>query len=172
MSPSASLPYEFRDIGFDNSGKAYVFAGTFNTNWNMDGLLFSTTNFSALTTIDTVTNVSGYFWSAQHTPDNDRVWFARGNEVYVYDATNTTIRPSIQQMSNLIKGSAIAYDSLNDLCYVGPLTGGGKRVRLRGYQSPIQRSNSPLAVALRAITKGRPEATPEEFAQARASLGK
>jgi hypothetical protein len=171
MSPS-DLPtaYEFRDISFDNRGRAYVFAGTYNTNWNMDGVLFSTTNFSNLTTFDPnnpISNIPGYFWSAQYTSDNNRVWFAHGNDVYVYDAARPTAAPGTQKIGTLSGGGAITYDSLNDLCYIG--VDGGRRA-LRGYKSHWQKSNSPLARAVRAITKGRPEPTAEELAQAQASL--
>ena len=167
MSPS-DLPtaYEFRDISFDSSGRAYIFAGTYNGNWNMDGLLFIT-DFTTNTTITTISNVSGYYWSAQYTSDNNRVWFARGNDVYVYNATRPTAAPGIQTIATLAGSGGIPYDSLNDLCYIG--VDGGRRA-LRGYKSHWQKSNSPLARAVRAITKGRPEPTAEELAQAQASL--
>lgn len=174
MSPSANRPYEFRDITF-NGTRAYVLVGTYNSNWNMDGLLFSTTNFTATPTIDTISDEAGYFWSTQYTADNNRLWYAHGNSIRVYDAGNGPVPPPAQTPAELgmanLSGSG-SYDSLNDLGYVGAVDDTHKKRSLRGYRSPLQRSRSPLAVALRAITGGRPEATPEEFAQARAAIGK
>ena len=162
--------YEYRDISFDNSGKAYILVGTYNASWNLAGQLFSTPDFRTLTPIETLPGTApGYYWAAQWTPDNQRIWFAHGNDVYVYDATNTALAPGVQGIATLA-GSGGAYDNLNDLCYVG-VDGTGRRA-LRGYRSHWQKSNSPLARAVRAITKGRPEPTAEELAQAQASLGK
>jgi hypothetical protein len=161
---------EFRDVSLDGSGNFYIFVGTYNASWNMDGFIYraALATPTTLTQFAAVSNVPGYFWSAQYTPDNDRVWFAHGNDIYVYDATNYLTSIGILHMSDLISTGGIAYDSLNDLCFIGTDT--GTRVRLSGYKSPLQVSKTPLAVALRAITQGRPEATEEEIAQAQASL--
>jgi hypothetical protein len=161
--------YEYRDISFNpNTGMAYIFAGTYNSNWNMDGEIYSTPNIgtTAPTSIVTVRNGAGYYWSAQYTADFDRIWFARGNDVYVYNASNTG-NVAFQDINTLSGGGTITYDSLNDLCYIGL---DGTRRTLRGYKSHWQRSNSDLARAVRKITKGRPEPTEEEVAQAQASL--
>jgi hypothetical protein len=173
LQPNATYPFEIRDITFKGS-RAYVFAGTYNANWNMNGQLFSTTNFTTRSTIDTPNDEAGYFWSVQYTADNNRLWYAHGNSIRVYDAGSGPVPPSTQSPAELgmavLKGSG-SYDSLNDLTYVGaePVE---RRASLRGYRSPLQRSKSPLAVALRAITGGRPEAIAEEMAQARAMIGK
>jgi hypothetical protein len=174
MQPSPTFPYEFRDISFKGN-LAYVFAGAYQLDptdpskpWQMNGALFSTTNFAARTTIDTVSAVPGYFWSEQYTSDTDRIWYAHGNDVWVYNAS-TLATPAQIPIATLAGGGR--YDSLNDLAYVGAVTT-GTRSSLRGYRSHWQRSNSPLAVAVRAITQGRPEATEEEIAQAKASLAK
>jgi hypothetical protein len=174
MSAGDDFPYEFRDVSFDGSGNAFVLAAVYNVNWNTDGLLFSTADFINLKPIDVFFNVSGYFWSAQYTPDRDRLWYARGNEVVVYaaDDVRPIALPAPVTTLTVGEGSLIStgeqYTNLNDLTYVGSM---GNR-SLRGYRSPLQRANTPLARALRPITRGRPEATEEEREQAKASLKK
>jgi hypothetical protein len=169
MSPSATLPYEFRDISFKGT-TAYVLVGANDANWNLNGKLFSTTDFNVanISTIDAFTGASGYFWSAQYTAAPDRIWYAHGNEVWVYDTNSIATTPAKKTIGDLAGGGS--YTNLNDLTYVGSVP--GARVSLRGYRSPLQRSRSPLAQALRAITKGRPVATKEEIEQAKASLEK
>jgi hypothetical protein len=93
MSVSATFPYEFRDISFKGT-TAYVLAGTYGPGqtptdpWVMNGQLFSTTDFTNLSVIDTIAAAPGYLWSAQYTPDNNRLWYAHGNDIRVYDAGN------------------------------------------------------------------------------------
>ncbi|MDR1350886.1 MAG: hypothetical protein LBJ59_08970 [Zoogloeaceae bacterium] len=160
-----AFPYEFRDISFKGS-VAYILAGAYDSNWNLRGKLFSTTDFSTLTNIDDFSSgaaVAGSFWSAQYTPDNDRLWYTRGNDIRIYNASNLT---QVGDPLTVTVGSLIAqgdqYTDLNDLSYVGPA---GGSVSLRGYRSPLQRSNTPFAQAARALTRGRPELTEEEFQQ-------
>jgi len=160
LSPSATLPYEFRDISF-KGGTAYLLVGAFNSSWQMAGKLLSTTNFSTFTTInDFSTGAAGYFWSAQYTADNDRIWFARGNQILVYTAASPA---SPAATLNLTAGSLISsgqlYDNINDLSYVGAA---GSRSTLRGYRSPLQASRGAQAERARALTGGRPELTEEE----------
>ncbi|MDR0701998.1 MAG: hypothetical protein LBF61_06230, partial [Azoarcus sp.] len=126
---------------------------------------FVIANFNVIDDFSTsATAVLGYYWSAQYTPDNDRVWFARGNEIWVYDANNLPATVGTLPMNTLNGGGS--YDSLNDLTYVGVST----TVSLRGYRSPLQRSNTPFAHAARALTRGRPELTEEEFQQLQTAL--
>lgn len=163
LSPSATYPYEFRDISFKGT-TAYILMGTYNSSWQLAGKLVSTTNFTTFTTInDFSAGAPGYFWAAQYTADNDRIWFARGKQILVYAATSTTTPVSTL---SLTAGSLIStgqlYDNLNDLTYVGAL---GTRTTLRGYRSPIQVSQSAKAVRARTITAGRPELTEEEQRQ-------
>jgi hypothetical protein len=166
--------YEFRDISFDDDGNAYLFTGTYNSNWNMNWTLYKSADITVLLELeefDSATDVAGYYWSAQYAADNNRLWFVRGNDIWVYDADDAE-SAGILTMSDLIGSSTIPYDSLNDLAYIGVPTAPPGRRALRGYKSHWQRSNSDLARAVRAITRGRPEATEEEVAQARASLAK
>ncbi|MDR0736131.1 MAG: hypothetical protein LBF51_04735, partial [Zoogloeaceae bacterium] len=121
---------------------------------------FVIANFNVIDDFSTsATAVLGYYWSAQYTPDNDRLWFARGNAIRVYNASSTATPVSTLAMSALNGGGS--YNSLNDLTYVGA-TG---TIKLSGYRSPLQRANTPFAQAARALTKGRPELTEEEFQQ-------
>ncbi|MBN2753195.1 MAG: hypothetical protein JXQ84_10855, partial [Rhodospirillaceae bacterium] len=150
MSPSAENPYEFRDISFKGS-TAYIMMGTYNTdqsgNWVMNGKLVSTTNFSTLTTIDTISAVKAYFWSAQYTSVNDRIWYARGNEIWLYTAADTSAHTTLTlSVGSLLSNNELyPYDNINDLAFVGQY---GTTKAARGYRSPLQASRSPRAVAL------------------------
>ncbi|MDR1227976.1 MAG: hypothetical protein LBK55_02995 [Azoarcus sp.] len=159
FSPSTTYPYEVRDISF-KGGKAFILMGAYNSNWKMTGKLLSTSDFLNFATVnDFSSGVSGYFWAAQYTGDNDRLWFAQGNDVKIYDASNESFVTAIS-ISTLAGGGL--YDNLNDLAYVGAY---GQRASLRGYRSPLQASLTPRARAARALTRGRPELSEEEFAQ-------
>jgi hypothetical protein len=178
---ATNLPYEIRDISFDDTaspGTAYVLVGSYKPTgpaptdpWKMEGKLMSTTDianfaFTNLVTIDDFTGgVLGYYWSAKYTSDNVRLWYTRGNDIRVYDASNLPTIVGTLPMSTLNGGGA--YTALNDLTYVGKLG----TIKLSGYRSHIQRSNSKFAQAARALTKGRPELTEEEFAQLAAIYG-
>lgn len=168
----SDFAYEYRDISFDASGNAYVLMGTYNSSWNLAGKLVKVTAFSPLVSadVDTFSTTPGYFWSAQYTADNDRIWFARGNAIRVYDASSfatpaATLTLSVNDLltnpEGLI-GTGDLYDSINDLTYIGAA---GARTSLRGYRSPLQASHTPRALAARAITRGRPALTEEELRQ-------
>lgn len=168
----SDFAYEYRDISFDASGNAYVLMGTYNSSWNLAGKLVKVAAFSPLasTDVDTFSTAPGYFWSAQYTADNNRIWFARGNAIRVYDASSfatpdATLTLSANDPSTNPGGlieTGNLYDSINDLTYIGAA---GARTSLRGYRSPLQASASPRAVAARALTRGRPELTEEESRQ-------
>lgn len=162
-----TYPYEFRDISF-NGGTAYVLMGTYNASWNLAGMLVSTTDFVNFTVIDDFSSgASGYFWMAQYTADNDRLWYAKGNRIVLYDASSTgtpvaTMSFTASAPYNLI-ASGQAFDNLNDFAYVGPFSLTART--MRGYRSPLQASRTPRAARGRALAKGRPELLPEELKQ-------
>ncbi|THF60283.1 hypothetical protein [Pseudothauera rhizosphaerae] len=167
----SDFAYEYRDISFDAGGNAYVLMGTYDSSWNLVGKLVKVTAFSPLasTDIDTFSTTPGYFWSAQYTADNNRIWFARGNAIRVYDASSfttpaATLTLSVNGPGNLggLLGSGDLYDNINDLTYIGAT---GTRASLRGYRSPLQVSNTPRARAARGLTRGRPELTEDELEQ-------
>lgn len=166
----SDFAYEYRDISFDSSGNAYVLMGTYDSSWNLVGKLVKVTAFSPLasTDIDIFSTAPGYFWSAQYSADNNRIWFARGNAIRVYDASSFTTpaatltltanNPSTNPGGLIDTGNL--YDNLNDLTCIGAA---GARTALRGYRSPVQASHTPRAQAARAIARGRPELTGEEW---------
>lgn len=163
MSPSVTSPYELRDISFDGT-TAYVLMGTYNAAWQLAGQLVRTSDFVTFTTVnDFSTGAGGYFWSAQYTADNDRIWFAQGNQILIYNASSIATPPTALTLSD---GSLIStgelYDNLNDLSYVGKV---GARMNMRGYRSPLQASRTAKAMQARAITAGRPELTEEELSR-------
>lgn len=155
LKPSKQNPYEIRDISF-RGNRAYVLLGAYDSGFTLQGKLVSTTDFAALKTVDDFTSgAPGYFWGAQYTPQNNRLWYARGNEIRVYTATNPA---TLVQTLTLAPGSLIAagdpYDNINDFAYVGSE---GSAVAIRGYRSPVQVSQSPRGQASRAAAQGRPE---------------
>lgn len=168
LSPSASNPYEIRDISFKGS-TAYVLWGAYNSSWQMTGKLASTTDFATFTTINGFTSgAAGYYWAAQYTPDNDRIWFARGNEILLYTAASpSTPAATLTLTPGSLINSGVAYDNLNDLAYVGAT---GSLTAIRGYRSPVQVSQSARAQAARSLAGGRPELTPDEWSRVEASL--
>lgn len=162
MSPSVAYPYEFRDISFKGA-RAFILMGTYNSSWQLAGKLVSTTDFLTFTTANDFSGgAAGYFWSAQYTADNDRLWFARGNQVLVYNATTEALVATLSVTPGSLISSGQLYTDINDLSYVGAL---GSRLSLRGYRSPLQVSHAPRALAARALTRGRPELTEEEARQ-------
>ncbi|MGE4527183.1 MAG: hypothetical protein AB7D00_02345, partial [Rhodospirillaceae bacterium] len=174
LTPSGDHNYEFRDISF-NGSTAYVLMGTYHTDgsgdWVINGKLVSTdTTFATLTPIDTFTNVKAYFWAAQYTADNTRLWYVKGNQIIVYTAGSfgTPVATLTLSSGSLLSANEPhPYDNINDFAYVGKY---GIFKAMRGYRSPLQASRSKRAVALRAITRGRPEATEDEIAQADAMV--
>ncbi|MDR0379557.1 MAG: hypothetical protein LBI62_06400 [Candidatus Accumulibacter sp.] len=181
MTPNAqTLPYEIRDISFNTSGTAYVLVGSYKPvqnptdPWEMKGKLMWTTdiaNFALanFTVIDDFTaGVLGYYWSAQYTPDNNRLWYTRGNDIRVYSAVNLAqVGNTLTVTPGSLTSTGDLYTDLNDLSYVGPQG----NISLRGYRSPLQRSRTAFAQAARALTRGRPELTAEEFGQLMAVHG-
>ncbi|MDR0634291.1 MAG: hypothetical protein LBF91_04865 [Azoarcus sp.] len=169
MSPSGTFPYEFRDISF-SSTKAYILAGAYDSNWQLEGKLISVdaSTFTNPTLIDGFpatpgpdATAVGYLWSAQYTLDSNRVWFARGNAIRVYDASNNALVATLTVTAGSLIAQGDLYTNINDLTYVGAAAS----VSLRGYRSPLQRANTPFAHAARALTRGRPELTEEERQQ-------
>lgn len=160
FAPSSTNPYEVRDISFKGS-TAYMLLGAYDSSWQMAGKLVSTTNFSTLTTIDSFTSgAPGYFWAAQYTADNDRIWFVRGNEIKVYTAASpSTPAATLTLTSGSLINAGQAFDNINDFAYVG---GAGAARAIRGYRSPMQVSATPRAAAARALAQGRPELTGEQ----------
>lgn len=166
MGPSVAYPYEFRDISFKGS-KAFILMGTYNGSWQLAGKLVSTSDFSTFATVNDFSGgADGYFWSAQYIADNDRVWFARGNDVRIYDAASNAPVDTLGIGALAGEGD---YTDINDLSYIGAA---GARTALRGYRSPVQASHTPRAQAARAITRGRPELTGEEWLAVEAAAAK
>lgn len=159
---NTDFAYEYRDITFDASGNAYILMGTYGIysgDWKLAGQLVKTADFSSFSTVNSFTGgAAGYYWTAQYTPDNQRLWFARGNEILVYGVSGSPSLVETLTMTDL-KGSG-SFDNLNDLSYVGALS---IPVSLRGYRSPIQASRKANALAARSLARGRPELTDEEW---------
>lgn len=160
LKPSDDEPYEIRDVSF-NGSTAYVLLGAYDVNFTLQGKLVSTKDFKKLKTINDFTSgAPGYYWAAQYTPGNNRLWFAHGNDILVYDAGKLSKPVATLTLDpGSLLSSGDPYDNLNDLAYVGA---DGSKKDIRGYRSPIQASQSPRARAARAIAKGRPELTEDE----------
>lgn len=155
LKPGKKNPYEIRDVSFKGS-TAYVLLGAYDSNFTLQGKLVSTTDFSTLTTIDDFSSgAPGYTWAAQYTPENDRLWYLRGNQIRVYNAASPTAPAATL---TLTPGSLISagdpYDNLSDFSFVGAK---GSATAIRGYKSPVQLSQSPRGRAARALAQGKPE---------------
>lgn len=159
--------YEIRDITFKGT-TAFVLVGNYNASYNMQGKLIYTTisagTWSGYTTLDNFTaspGVAGYRWGAQYI-DHDRILYARGNEIWYYTAASLGTTPTkLTLAGGSLQPTGQNYTNLNDISYVGTNT----TVRVRGYSSPVQVSQTPRGVAARAIAQGRPELTTEELLQ-------
>jgi len=168
MSPSSTRPYNFLDISFNTNtspATAYILMGAYNSSYAMNGVLLSTTDFSTFTTIDTISSAAGYYWAAQYTSVNNRIWYARGNPIWVYDASSTSTpvaQLTLSSGSLLSSSEPYSYNNLNNFSFVGS---SGTTTALRGYRSPIQASSTSLAVKARAIAQGRPSLTKKEVEQ-------
>ncbi len=157
---ATTFPYEFRDISF-NGSTAYVLAAAYNTGWaSTSGLLLSTTNFSTTSTIDTITNVSGYLWAAQYTPDLNRIWYGRGNQIKVLNASTNATVSTLGVVAGQLMNTGQSFTNVGEMTYVGAVSPLPQAIR--GYRSPVQASKTPHAAAARAIAQGRPELTEEE----------
>jgi hypothetical protein len=163
MSPSSTRPYNFLDISF-NGGTAYVLMGAYDENYNLSGVLLKTTNFSTFTTIDSFTSIPYYYWAAQYTSDNNRLWYVRGNQIWVYDAAKSgaPVAKLILSAGSLLSNSdPYPYNNLSNFSIVDP----SNRKAVRGYRSPIQVSHTEWAERARALAQGRPGLTKEELDQ-------
>ena len=167
MSPSSTYPYNFLDISLNTNtspATAYVLMGVYDSSYNISGVLLSTTDFTNFTTIDSFSGLSNsYYWAAQYTTENNRIWYARGNPIWVYDAssTSTPVAQLTLSSGSLLSSGDPTYTNLSNFSFVDPPA---NKV-LRGYRSPIQVSNTAWAAKARAITQGRPSLTKEEVEQ-------
>jgi hypothetical protein len=101
FTASATIPGDFRDIVFSNSGDAYILTGYYDSSYtNLIGKLYKTTaaNINASpsvigTAVDTFTE-AGYFWATLYEDvsggSTDYFWFARGNPIKIYQPVPTT----------------------------------------------------------------------------------
>jgi hypothetical protein len=163
MSPSSTYPYNFLDISFDGT-TAFVLMGAYNADFELTGVLLKTTNFSTFTTIDSFTSIPYYYWAAQYTSDNNRLWYARGNQIWVYDAAKTSspvVKLTLSAGSLLSNDEPYPYNNISNFSIVDPTS----RLVLRGYRSPLQVSHSEWATRARTLAQGRPGLTREELDQ-------
>ncbi len=93
--------------------------------------------------------------------DNDRILFARGNDVLYYDAASKTSSVATLTISaGSMQSAGSNYPSLNDMTYAGAET---TAMTVRGYRSPVQVSKTARGVQARAIAKGQSELTSKEL---------
>jgi hypothetical protein len=163
MSPSSTYPYDFLDISF-NGATAYILMGAYNADFELSGTLLKTTNFTTFTAIDSFSSIPYYVWDAQYTSDNNRLWYVRGDEIWVYDAAKTTspvAELTLTAGSLLSTDEPYPYNNISNFSIVDP----SGRKAVHGYRSPIQVSHSEWATRARALAQGRPGLTPEQLDQ-------
>ncbi len=174
----ATTHTDYLDISMDGAGTFYILSGLYDSSFStLSGFLQSTPRLSSpsWTTIDTI-SAGGFCWAAQWTPENSRIWEARGNEIWIYDATASPVSTvaTLSTASGTPTGWKLVsasephlFNTLNNFSYVGASSSFAKR----GATSPIQASNQSWARKARAITKGRPFLTKEEFDRLQRELG-
>jgi hypothetical protein len=163
MSPSSTYPYNFLDISF-NGSTAYILMGAYNTDFELSGTLLKTTNFTTFTAIDTFSSIPYYVWDAQYNSSNNRLWYVRGDQIWVYDASKTSspvAELTLSAGSLLSNDEPEPYNNISNFSIVDPTTHGARH----GYRSPIQVSHSEWAARARALAQGRPILTREELNQ-------
>jgi hypothetical protein len=160
---------DYLDISTDGAGNFYVLSGLYNSGFTaLNSLLQSTSDFSSFTTIDS-TSAGGFCWFAQYTPENARIWEARGSEIVIYDATASPVStvatlnyaPPVSHPDWSLISSGEDFNTLNSFSYVGAESGEG--FSRRGSTSPILASNKAWAKKARAISEGRPYLIREEW---------
>jgi hypothetical protein len=164
ISPSTTYPYNFLDISF-NGTTAYVLMGAYNASFELTGVLLKTTNFSTFTPIDSFTNIPYYYWAAEYTSDNNRLWYVRGNQIWVYNAASTTTpvtELTLSAGSLLSSSEPYPYNNISNFSIVDPPN---RPEVLRGYRSPMLVSHSEWAQRARALAQGRPVLTEDELDQ-------
>jgi hypothetical protein len=100
FTANSTLPGDFRDITFSDSGDAYILTGYYDSSYaNLNWTLYKTTATAinaATPDIGTTvhsTATSGYFWATLYediAASDDRFWFAKGNEIDIYQPAPTS----------------------------------------------------------------------------------
>lgn len=150
--------FDFRALTFSADGShAYILTGKYNTgfttmNWRLYHTTMSTLtgadndliNDIIPTTVDNASSTSGYLWALLYSESTVKTWFARGNDLAIYD----------QSVTGGLVGNAAAIASLTTLgsgAYLNSITIYGGEVAptpltLKGYSAPAFASNTAAAL--------------------------
>lgn len=99
-SASEDDQLDFRALAFSKDGsQAFVLTGKYNENWNMDYRLYNTGGIETILSFEkemigimgSITRdvTPGYCWGLLPTEIEDKIWFAKGNEVTIVDGDGT-----------------------------------------------------------------------------------
>ena len=154
--------YDFRALVFANTGtpaddEVFILTGKYNSSYVMNWRLYHTTmnrvlaatgvRINALSPAPTVTSASdipGYLWALLYSASYNKVWFAQGNQlaIYQYTASPASVNrvgdvEAIGSLSNLTSAS------LNSITIYG---GEAAPMTLKGYTAPAFVSNTAAAL--------------------------
>lgn len=160
----ANDQFDFRALAFANSGTpanddVFILTGKYNSSYVMNWRLYHTTmdkvlaatgvRINALSPAPTVTsanNIPGYLWALLYSASYDKVWFAQGNQlaIYQYTASPASVNrvgdvEAIGSLSNLTDAS------LNSITIYGGEEAPAPRT-LKGYTAPAFASNTAAAL--------------------------
>lgn len=144
--------YDFRALAFNESGtQAFILTGIYDSsysamNWNlyttdMTTLLAGGGDLTSNVIGSSIDNASsaGYLWALLYSESTQKTWFARGNDLAIYNTTN-------------IVGSAAGIGSLTSLGTSANLnsitlySGETAPTTLKGYVAPAFASNTAAAL--------------------------
>ncbi len=152
---------EFRSVAISNGGDVYLLTGHYSSGYaDFSGLVYQTTMTNLISgnpgsDIITISEEEGFLWTLRYynstSGTTDRLWFAQGNAVGLYD----TYTSGIPQVF-LIPADDLSSDTapirvhtprhLNGITLFGA---GQPTLVSRGYQSPAFASQSPEALVER-----------------------
>ncbi|WP_312561107.1 hypothetical protein [Anaerospora sp.] len=124
---------DFRDITFSNDGTAYILTGRYNVDYEtLTGTLYKTSAAAILAQAAAnqpallsqvaipainLQNTSGFFWAILYenglAANNDRLWFARGNDIAVYNLPPGSTQA--QPFTTLTPGQNLGLANLNSV---------------------------------------------------------
>lgn len=159
--------FDFRALAFASTGtptsdQAFILTGKYDSTWTMNwrlyrtllshiinagGILMSTLTSGAhpSAVVTTGNALPGYLWALLYSSSYNKVWFARGNDLAIYQGTTSSIgivgnASTITELSSL--GSTA---SLNAVTIYNPEEALEARP-LRGYVAPAFASNAASAL--------------------------
>lgn len=154
--------FDFRALAFATTGtpandQVFILTGKYNSSYYLNWQLYRTTmdellggggglisNISTVSTADDT--IPGYFWALLYSASYNKVWFAQGNQltVYQYTASPASVNRAgdVEEITDL---SDLNDASLNSITIYGGEEAPAPRT-LKGYTAPAFASNTAAAL--------------------------